>query len=49
MLLHLPRQEGWRVEPRVKNDPRWPATALKRCAARSPRRSSRCPSTYAAR
>jgi IS30 family transposase len=38
MLIHLPRMQGYGTEPRVKNGPRWPVTAPRRCATRSPPR-----------
>jgi IS30 family transposase len=47
MLLHLPRMEGYGVEPRVRTDRLSPATALKRCETRWPRASTRCRSTSA--
>ena len=47
MLLHLPRMEA-RQTPRVHNGRRWPGTAPKPSATRSPPRSPRCPTSCGA-
>ena len=50
MLLHLPRMDGLRRRARgSRTGPRWPATAPRRSATRSPRRSRPCPSSCADR
>ena len=48
MLLHLPPPED-RQARESKTVRRSPGTAPKRCVTRSPTRSSRCPSSCAAR
>ena len=48
MLLHLPRLAD-HGEPRARTGLRWPATAPKPSATRSPPRSRRCPNSSAAR
>lgn len=49
MLIHLPRMEGYGIEPRVHNGPALAGYAPRRCATRSPRRWPRCPNSCADR
>ena len=49
MLLHLPRMHGHGDQPGSRTAPRWPGTAPRPSATRSPPRSRRCPSSCAGR
>ena len=49
MLLHLPRMDGHGDGPASRTGRRWPGTAPRPSATRSPRDHARCPSSCAGR